>query len=258
MQAVLTPVRVDDKHLETLAAHTQAVERAIEVMYQNLSEPLALADLASAAYLSPFHFNRIFRRLIGVPPGEFLSALRLQRARRLLLTTSLSVTDICFEVGYTSPGSFTTRFTQLVGLSPRHLRQSAGNLKAANQSLILPPFNEMSLTGWIQAPAGFQGRIHIGLFRTPIPQGKPVSSAHLSTPGFYQLHNLPNGMYYLLAAAMPDAYLPAYQLSGEKYLVAKGATPIHVFNGQIIGSTDLRLRPPVLTDPPLVLALPDS
>src|SRR6266853_3083700 len=94
-------------------------------MHTHLYEVLTLEDLASVACLSPSHFHRVFRRLIGIPPGEFLAALRFQAARRLLLTTSLSVTEICFEVGYTSIGSFTSRFTHLVGLSPRLLRQRA-------------------------------------------------------------------------------------------------------------------------------------
>src|SRR6266581_4999981 len=121
-----TPVFCEDEtHHVTLATQTQAVERAIQAMHTHLDEELALEDLASVACLSPSHFHRVFRRLIGVPPGEFLAALRFQAARRLLLTTSLSVTDICFAVGYTSTGSFTSRFTHLVGLSPRLLRQRA-------------------------------------------------------------------------------------------------------------------------------------
>ena len=95
----------------TFAAQTQAVERVIQTMHTHLHEALTLEDLASVACLSPSHFHRVFRRLIGIPPGEFLSALRFQMARRLLLATSLSVTDICFEVGYTSMGSFTSRFS---------------------------------------------------------------------------------------------------------------------------------------------------
>src|ERR1700738_2954754 len=121
-----TPVLCEDggQHV-THAAHTQAVERAIQAMHTQLDEVLTLEDLASVACLSPSHFHRVFHRLIGIPPGEFLSALRFQMARRLLVTTSLSVTDICFEVGYTSIGSFTSRFTHRVALSPRLLRQRA-------------------------------------------------------------------------------------------------------------------------------------
>src|SRR5436853_2809282 len=121
-----TPVLCEDEtHHVTLTTQMQAVERVIQTMHIHLHEVLTLEDLASVACLSPSHFHRVFRRVIGIPPGEFLSALRFQMARCLLLTTSLSVTDICFEVGYTSLGSFTSRFTQLVGLSPRLLRQRA-------------------------------------------------------------------------------------------------------------------------------------
>src|SRR5260221_10074100 len=112
MQTALPVFRDDVTRHETLAAQTQAVERVIQTMHTHLQELLTLEDLASVAYLSPSHFHRVFHRLIGIAPGEFLSALRFQAARRLLLTTSLSVTDICFEVGYTSIGSFTSRFTQ--------------------------------------------------------------------------------------------------------------------------------------------------
>src|SRR5271157_3336169 len=93
--------REDTASHVTLAAHMQAIKRAIQVMHDHLHEVLTLEDMASVACLSPFHFNRVFSHLTGIPPGEFLSALRFQAARRLLLTTSLSVTEICFEVGYT-------------------------------------------------------------------------------------------------------------------------------------------------------------
>ncbi len=82
MQTV-SPVSYEDAACyAALPAHTQAVERTIQTMHTHLQELLTLEDLASVAYLSPFHFNRIFRRLIGIPPVEFLSALRFQAARR--------------------------------------------------------------------------------------------------------------------------------------------------------------------------------
>lgn len=163
---------------ETLDIHMQAIECVIQVMHAHMNEDLALEDLASVACLSSYHFNRVFRRLIGIPPVEFLSALRFQAARRLLLTTSLSVTDICFEVGYTSMGSFTTRFTQLVGLSPRLLRQRAHEFEPPLiEELVEPaakrfpgsPNTRMKNTirGWISAPASFQGTIYVGLFTSP-------------------------------------------------------------------------------------------
>src|SRR5229473_7326641 len=163
MRTATTVFPEDATRHVTLAAQTQAVERAIQAMHTHLHELLTLEDLVSVACLSPYHFNRVFGRLIGIPPGEFLTALRFQMARRLLLTTPLSVTGICFEVGYTSTGSFTSRFTQLVGLSPRLLRQRAHAFeplavahaeRCPTTSSDMPMKN--ALLGRISAPATFR------------------------------------------------------------------------------------------------------
>ncbi|GER91837.1 AraC family transcriptional regulator [Dictyobacter vulcani] len=238
-------------------------------MHTHLHELLTLADLASVACLSPYHFNRVFRRMIGIPPGEFLSALRLQTARRLLLTTPLSVTDICFEVGYTSTSSFTSRFAQAVGASPRQLRQRAHefDLEPLDKEMRVsrPPVDRQqnvistpsTLQGYVTAPASFQGEIYIGLFHRSLPQGAPIRCTKLYAPGFYQIPNVPDGAYYLLSAAFPFANDPQKYLSpGEKMLVAKNSSPLMIHKGHISGIPDLTLRPPRLTDPPLVMGLP--
>ena len=262
---IATPVFSEGRAREvTVVAHTQAVERAIQVMHTHLHELLTLEDLASVAYLSPFHFNRVFRRLIGIPPGEFLSALRFQAARRLLLTTPLSVTDICFEVGYTSTGSFTSRFTQLVGLSPRLLRQRAHEfeplpLEHSESQAILPSYfpQKNALLGRISSPIPFQGTIYVGLFTSPIPQGAPARCTRLSAPGFYQLHGIADGVYYLRAAAFPVApNLQACLLPGEKMLLGHNTSPLVIYKGHVSGDPDLVLHSPRLTDPPLVMGLP--
>src|SRR5260370_14545594 len=166
-----TPVfREDGTRHVALAAQTQAVERAIQIMHTHLHEVLPLEDLASVGCLSPSHFHRVFCRLSGITPGEFLSAMRLQRARHLLLTTSLSVTEICFAVGYTSTGSFTSRFTHRVGLSPRLLRQRAHAFEplAAGPAQRCPPTSsgtptENALLRRLRAPSTFRGTISVGL-----------------------------------------------------------------------------------------------
>lgn len=250
----------------TLAGHRQAIESAIRVMHTHLQERLTLADLASAAYLSPYHFNRVFHHLVGIPPGEYLSGLRLQMARRLLLTTSFSVTDICFEVGYTSPGSFTTRFTQLVGLPPRLLRRRAREfslspLEHVTQFSVTPYHaqdqGKNTSSGYITAPVGFQGMICVGLFTRPIPQGTPVTCARLNSSGFYSFSGLPDGVYYPLAAAFPVAAdLRSYFFPGKNLLVGTSTSPLIVRKGRFSGDPDIVLRAPRLMDPPLVMALP--
>ncbi len=264
MQTATPVFREDEAQHITLATHKQAVERAIQAMHTHMHELLTLEDLASVAYLSPYYFNRVFRHLIGIPPGEFLSALRFQAARRLLLTTPLSVTDICFEVGYTSTGSFTSRFTQLVGLSPRLLRQRAH----AFEPLPVAPAEHYSTTpsgilrkntllGQISAPATFQGTIYVGLFTSPIPQGAPVRCTKLGSPGLYLLNGIADGVYYLRAAAFPVATdLQSSLLPGEKMLVGNNAGSLVIRHGQVSGNPDLVLHSPRLTDPPLVMGLP--
>lgn len=91
-------------------------------MRERVDDTLPLHAMAEIAHLSPYLFTRAFRQFTGIPPGEFLATLRLERAKQLLLTTDLSVAEICFEVGYNSLGTFTTRFTRLVGLSPGRVR----------------------------------------------------------------------------------------------------------------------------------------
>jgi AraC family transcriptional regulator len=264
MQTTTPVFREDAARPVTLAAQTQAVEHAIQAMHTHLHEVLALEDLASVACLSPSHFHRTFGRLIGIPPGEFLSALRMQAARRLLLTTSLSVTDICFEVGYTSTGSFTSRFTHLVGLSPRQLRQRARTFEplAAEPAEFCLTMSEgmprkHALLGRISAPTTFRGTIYVGLFTGPIPQGAPVRCTTLISPGWYLLNGVPDGVYHLRAAAFPvTADLHSALLPGEKLLLGNNASSLVICHGQVSGDPDLVLHPPRLTDPPLVMGLP--
>src|SRR5207342_1616933 len=82
------------------------------------------ADLARAAYLSPAHFSREFRRAFGEPPHQYLLTRRLERAAALLRNTDRSVADICFTVGLRSIGSFTTSFGRAYGMSPTAYRAS--------------------------------------------------------------------------------------------------------------------------------------
>jgi AraC family transcriptional regulator len=248
----------------TQTAHTQAVECAIQTMHTHLHEVLTLEDLASVACLSPAHFNRVFRRLIGVPPVEYLTALRFQRARHLLLMTSLKITDICFEVGYISTGSFTSRFTQLVGLSPRQLRQRAHAFEPLPvvhaeerpmQTVSMP--GRHTLVGLIDAPATFQGTIYVGLFSSPIPQGRPRYCTRLDSQRWYLLPDVADGVYYLRAAAFPRAADPlASLLPAEKLLLGNNPGPLVIHHGQVFGDPSLVLHPPRLSDPPLVMGLP--
>ena len=96
--------------------------RARDVADARYTEPLGVDDLARAAGLSRAHFSREFRRAFGESPHAYLLTRRLERAAALLRTTDHSVAEICFSVGLTSVGSFTTSFTRTYGLSPTAYR----------------------------------------------------------------------------------------------------------------------------------------
>jgi transcriptional regulator GlxA family with amidase domain len=94
-----------------------------DLMRECLDEPLTLEELSIEADLSVYHLLRTFRAAFGETPHEYLTRLRLERAKELLTVSSRSVTDICFDVGFSSLGSFSTLFRRQVGLSPAEFRR---------------------------------------------------------------------------------------------------------------------------------------
>jgi AraC-like DNA-binding protein len=92
--------------------------RAKDLADARYADPLSVEDLARAAGLSRAHFSQEFRRAFGESPHAYLLTRRLERAATLLRMTDSSVADICFSVGLSSVGSFTTSFTRTYGISP--------------------------------------------------------------------------------------------------------------------------------------------
>lgn len=108
--------------------------RAKELMDARYFERLRVADLARVAGLSPAHFSREFRRVFGESPHQYLMTRRLERAAALLRTTDWAVARICFAVGLSGVGSFTTSFGRVFGMSPTAYR--ASHPPAASLALI--------------------------------------------------------------------------------------------------------------------------
>ena len=89
------------------------------------AQPLDVEALARGVHMSAGHLSREFRRAYGESPYGYLMTRRIERAMALLRRGDLSVTDVCFAVGCSSLGTFSTRFTELVGMSPSAYRESA-------------------------------------------------------------------------------------------------------------------------------------
>src|SRR5947209_7050450 len=88
-------------------------------MDRDYEQPLDVPALASSAAMSTGHFSRSFKAAFGESPYSYLMTRRIERAKALLRRGDLSVTDVCFAVGCTSLGSFSSRFAELVGMSPK-------------------------------------------------------------------------------------------------------------------------------------------
>jgi AraC-like DNA-binding protein len=106
------------------------LRRARDLMDRDYAKPLDVPAMARAAHSSPSHFARQFRLAFGETPYAYLMTRRIERAKALLRRGDLSVTEVCFEVGCSSLGSFSSRFTELVGESPSAYRARNHDLGA--------------------------------------------------------------------------------------------------------------------------------
>jgi AraC-like DNA-binding protein len=258
-----------------------AVERVIRSMRENLGEPITINDMARTAMFSKFHFSRIFQRVTGVSPGRFLSALRLQEAKRLLRSTNMTVADISHVVGYNSIGTFSTRFRASVGLSPTEYRQ----FDSYPAPLPTPPAalsGTTTVRGHIWSPPNWRpGLVAAGLFPDRIAQGCPVRRTARLGPGAFVIDHVPVGSWYLLAhSAGPaddlsrgngggpnrdtdygdelwDEFDTDFAGADPEPLVSSFG-PIEIRHDEPVRPIDLWLRPISVFDPPVLLAQLDQ
>lgn len=240
-----------------LPPNVSVARTAAEFLRAHLADPITVADAADAVGYSQFHFTRLFTRALQCSPGHYLAAVRFERAKQLLLTEDFPVRDICHQVGFTSPATFTRRFANEVTVAPAALRRLADHL--ADTTLLpfsLPhPTGAPQITGTITVPEQLRGRlgdrplIWIGTYDHPRPAGRPRTGTLLRGDGHFELPAL--GSPWLLATAIPAAADPLDQLAATTGLVAVHPTPLY-------GSAQVQLR---LTEArhwsfPLLTALP--
>jgi AraC family transcriptional regulator len=255
----------------------KAVGRVIQNMHLKFGEVLTLDDMAHTAMFSKFHFTRMFQRITGISPGRFLTAVRLEKAKYLLRSTSLSVTEITHVVGYSSVGSFSSRFSSCVGLSPRAFRLGGGVPPAARPPRAATNHNLAKVYGEISlAPDVDRAPVFIGLFPDPVPEGIPVAGTTLPGPGSYVLENVPPGPWYVLAhcpsssgatdgTQITQTARKALDISlfdtgqgicddTDPVSAVGSFGPIGIGAGEV-ARVDLELRQTEIFDPPVLLAL---
>ncbi|CCH31211.1 Transcriptional regulator, AraC family [Saccharothrix espanaensis DSM 44229] len=238
----------------------RAVGQVIDSMHANIGEQFTIDDMARTANYSKFHFSRAFQRVTGVSPGRFLAAIRLQEAKRLLVATSLTVTDISHRVGYTSVGTFSSRFRSSVGVSPTTFRQSGGFTRHIPMARRAVDARTAVVQGEISAPAGPPGLLFIGLFQDGIPQGAPIRCTVLRRPGSYLLSCVPPGTWHLLAQSVAlgrESMLGDGPFAHDLALSVASHGPVTIRPGRPVERADLTLRPICNLDPPVLLALLD-
>lgn len=237
-----------------------AVERAIECIWERYSEPLSLAEIAESALLSRFYFARVFRDSTGITPCRFLAAIRIHQAKRLILTTSMSITEISFAVGYNSLGSFTKYFTTSVGVSPGRFRRLSrtGGFELP-RPLPNPRARLGAVAGTVSLPEGHgNARVYVGAFETPIVQHRSAAAVIVDVPSgrpsCYHLPGVPEGTWYVHAVAVADGVGPDPLAHRTSLVGGHGSVTV---TADSVTSAAVRLRLGRRADPPILLALPD-
>lgn len=242
----------------TVDDQRRAIAATIEFMREDLAKPVRLRDLADFASYSPYHLNRVFRTMIGVPPGEFRAALRFDWAKHLLLNTDMSVTAICFEVGFDSLGTFSSRFREMTGVTPRQFRALPDQVDERQYSRIVvrgEGDTAAMVGGTVDAPGC--GPVYLGLFPTVMPRGVPVAGTFLPEPGEFELGPVPYGTYHLLGAAFPPGTDAAAQLlPGDRFLAGRCPLAIEVVTGDEYVERHMTLEPAKPDGFPILVALP--
>lgn len=254
---------VGERQTARTTLHQGAVARVIEAMREELATTLSLDEMADIACFSPFHFNRMFKAITGIPPHQFLYALRLEHAKRLLISTDLSVTEICFEVGYNSLGSFTQRFTGLVGLSPNAFRALAADFKDFALSTIrdlidtrnAPACDDNGHSVKLVLPNEFNGLIFVGVFRRAIPERRPLACLLNTSGGVVRLPKVPLDKFFVFSVALPWDSDAADVLTLENAFRGR-SSQLPESAREVFCVPELRLLPFDDLHPPILLALP--
>lgn len=234
-------------------------------MWEHYNEPLSLDDLADTAILSKFYFARVFRSITGTTPARFLTAIRLYQAKKLLHQTSFNVTDIVYMVGFNSLGTFTTRFSKSVGMTPSRFRSLSHSG--------FPNFSPTGTTGHpptiavggtvVLPPTSTPLRIYVGAFSSPIVEGIPVSCDIIDVPANgdrmrrFRLDAVPAGEWHVRATAVAVRWADVDPRPWARHPLFVGAGKPLVKPSDRNLNFRIPMRVMDLIDVPILLALPE-
>lgn len=243
---------------------TSDVERAACFLAANLGAPVRLDDVADHVGYSPFHLARSFERHIGMPPGRFLAAHRFQEAKRLLLQGDGRVIDVCHAAGFSAPGTFATRFTELVGATPTGFRRLPDLLTASPPRPVVVPGpggagevqGAVGCTDAASALVGPEPAVYVGLFARRAARGAPIAGAMLPGAASYRFTRVPAGTYYVLAAALAAGVPICDQLVPSRTVAGSAPEPVVVGPGASVHRRDVVVDALPPWSSPVLVALP--
>ncbi|VEG28227.1 Methylphosphotriester-DNA--protein-cysteine S-methyltransferase [Actinomyces howellii] len=237
----------------------ELVARATAFLREHHRQPLSVRDLADHLCYSPSHLTRTFTAVAGVSPIGYLSAWRLHEAKRLLLLPGVGVAEACYEVGYTSVGTFSRRFTRDVGLAPGALRRAADRLAESSLppvSLLAPADSRvvvrLTLPAALRPALGPSPYQWVGTFPTPAATGPPATGT--LRRGLVEVEvPVVAGAPWLLALLVPDGAGVNDHLAPDRPLVARHPRPLRpdAASDPLV----LEVEPALPWDPPALVAL---
>jgi len=247
--------------------YERTIANAVLQMTQDPSDELDLKTLARTSGMSKYHFLRVFEAVTSVSPKRFLAAIRLHHAKALLLETSLSITDVMLEAGYSSTASFTRTFSEYVGAGPTAFRKryaeiaglSIGDLTAKANPRIGETVGGRSLTIRITRSGARTGPIFVGLFQEAVPRRRPIVGTMIEEDEVCVLpvsHRVDRG-FILAAGFHQGSPMKCYFLpTSESVIVGSAMVPLGTSDDWTSSSICLELHRPRIFDPPILIALP--
>lgn len=244
------------------------IPQILSYMKASLTEELTIEDVAHHFGYSKFHFSREFKRHTGFSAADYLSSLKIERAKQELLRGEHSITDAGFDAGYSSIGTFSTTFTKKTGLSPRDYKQQVENLfdvtkkyertssdlQYSSSGVLKSSVNNCHVS--IEYPKGYNpGITFVGLFVSPIPNHKPIVGTALTKDRQYHFKDIPNGSYYILACSIEKTFNPLRYFVLDDCLRGSKKEKIH-FPSDSNKHFAVSLREPLPEDPPILINLP--
>jgi AraC-like DNA-binding protein len=251
------------RRTSTIEAYESTVAQVVARMRERPDAPLDLAGMAACVAVSRSHFDRVFREVTGLSPRHFQAAVRLRAATHLILTTRRRITDVCFDVGYESLGTFVTRFTQSFGVSPMRLRSIIPDLECPLAALLprhrpidMPPMGTLPRRHVRGVASSFDGIAFIGLFRERIADHAPEHCAIAAAPGPFVMPDVADGAYWVMAISLRPDRRAIDVLLDDDIPRAAMPSPVNVADGIAERDLALEFRGASPVDPPVNLVLP--